>query len=128
MSLRSPLGRVLGAGSAKDGTGHWWSQRVTAVALLILGIWFLASLTQVPGFARPDVIAWIGQPWNAVMLLLLLATLAWHSSLGVQVVIEDYVHAPFAKFTLLLANRFGHVFVAVAAVLAVVRISLGDVS
>jgi succinate dehydrogenase / fumarate reductase membrane anchor subunit len=76
MSLRSPLGRVLGAGSAKDGTGHWWSQRVTAVALLILGIWFLVSLTQVAGFGRPDVIAWIGQPWNAVMLVLLVSTLA----------------------------------------------------
>jgi succinate dehydrogenase / fumarate reductase membrane anchor subunit len=128
MSLRSPLGRVLGAGSAKDGTGHWWSQRVTAVALLILGVWFLLSLTQVAGFARPEVIAWIGRPWNAVMLLLLIAALAWHSSLGVQVVIEDYVHASFAKITMLLANRFGHVFVAVAAVLAVVRISLGDFS
>jgi succinate dehydrogenase / fumarate reductase membrane anchor subunit len=128
MSLRSPLGSVLGAGSAKNGTGHWWSQRVTAVALLILGIWFLVSLTQVAGFGRPDVIAWIGQPWNAVMLVLLVSTLAWQSSLGVQVVIEDYVHAPCAKVTMLLANRFGHVFVAVAAALAVVRISLGDVS
>lgn len=128
MSLRSPLGRVLGAGSAREGTGHWWSQRVTAVALLILGVWFLVSLTQVPGFGRPDVVAWIGRPWNAVMLLLLVGTLAWHSSLGVQVVIEDYVHTPFAKITMLIANRFGHVFVAMAAALAIVRISLGDVS
>lgn len=128
MSLRSPLGRVLGSGSAKDGTGHWWTQRVTAVGLLLLGLWFLFSLTQLPGFGRADVLAWVGQPWNGVMLVLLSGTLAWHSTLGVQVVIEDYVHAPIAKIPALIVNRFGHVLVAIAAIFAIVRISLGDVS
>lgn len=126
MSLRSPLGRVLGSGSAKDGTGHWWAQRVTAVGLLLLGLWFLVSLAQLQAFGRADVLLWVGQSWNAVMLLLLVGTLAWHSTLGVQVVIEDYVHAPLAKVVALLANRFVHLFAAIAAALAIVRISLGD--
>ena len=128
MSLRSPLGRVLGLGSAKDGTGHWWAQRVTAVGLVLLGLWFLVSLTQLPEFDRADVLAWAGLSRNAVMLLLLVGTLAWHSTLGVQVVIEDYVHAPLAKVIALLANRFVHLVVAIAAALAIVRMSLGDLS
>ena len=126
MSLRSPLGRVLGSGSAKDGTGHWWAQRVTAVGLLLLGTWFLWALTQLTGFDQPQVIAWVGNPWNSVMLLMLCATLAWHSTLGVQVVIEDYVHGPMLKVIALLLNRFAHVFVTIVAVFAVMRIALGD--
>lgn len=128
MNLRSPLGRVLGLGSAKDGTGHWWSQRVSAVGLLLLGVWFLSSLTQIAGFARPDVIAWVAEPWTSVMLLLMVGTLAWHSTLGVQVVIEDYVHGPIPKILAHLANRFGHVLVAFSAAFAVMRISFGVAS
>jgi len=128
MRLRSPLGRVLGSGSAKDGTGHWWAQRVSATGLLILGTWFLYSLAGIADFGHSQVLDWVSQPWNGVMLLLLCGTLAWHSTLGVQVVIEDYVHAPFVKVVALLLNRFGHVAVAVATAFAIVRISLGDLS
>jgi succinate dehydrogenase / fumarate reductase membrane anchor subunit len=117
---------VLGSGSAKDGTGHWWAQRVSAIGLLVLGLWFLWSLTQIAGFAQVQVATWISDPWNSVMLVLLCGTLAWHSSLGVQVVIEDYVHGPLLKILLLLLNRFAHVFVAIAAAFAVLRISLGN--
>jgi succinate dehydrogenase / fumarate reductase, membrane anchor subunit len=127
MSLRSPLGEVLGSGSAKDGTGHWRAQRVSAVGLLLLGLWFLWSLTQIAGFAQLQVTTWISNPWNSVMLILLCGTLAWHSSLGVQVVIEDYVHGPLLKVVLLLLNRFAHVFVVIAALFAVLRISLGNI-
>ncbi|MDH4046751.1 MAG: succinate dehydrogenase, hydrophobic membrane anchor protein [Gammaproteobacteria bacterium] len=126
MSLRSPLGRVLGSGSAKDGTGHWWAQRVSAAGLLLLGAWFLWSLTELTDFAHAEVVAWIAQPWNSVMLLMLCCTLAWHSTLGVQVVIEDYVHGPMLKVIALLVNRFVHVFVTFVAVFAVMRISLGE--
>ena len=125
MGLRSPLGKVLGSGSAKDGTEHWWLQRVTAVALLILGCWFLTALLGIDGFTRPDVLRWAGEPWNGMMLVLFTITLAWHSSLGVQVVIEDYVHAPFIKVVSLMLNRFVHVFVAIASVFAVFRIGFG---
>jgi succinate dehydrogenase / fumarate reductase membrane anchor subunit len=126
MSLRSPLGQVLGLGSARDGTGHWWAQRVSAVALVLLGLWFLWSLAQIGGFAQAQVTTWISNPWNSVMLFLLCGTLAWHSSLGVQAVIEDYVHGPLLKVILLLLNQFAHVFVAIAAAFAVLRISLGN--
>ncbi len=126
MSLRSPLGHVLGTGSARDGTGHWWAQRVSAVALILLGLWFLWSLTHIAGFAQVQVANWISNPWHSVLLILLCGTLAWHSTLGVQVVIEDYVHGPLLKVFLLLLNRFAHVFIAIAAAFAVLRISLGN--
>ncbi len=126
MSLRSPLGRVLGSGSAKDGTEHWWAQRVTAVALLILGSWFLYSIMRLDSFTHSAMLDWAGRPFNSVMLLLLGVTLAWHSALGVQVVLEDYVHGPFIKVVSLLANRFAHVFLAIAAVVAILQIALGN--
>lgn len=126
MSLRSPLGMVLGSGSAKDGTGHWWAQRVSAAALLILGTWFLWSLLQVDSFAYADIRAWIAQPVSSIMLPLLVVALAWHSSLGVQVVIEDYVHGPAAKVISLILNKFIHYFLGAAALVAVLRVALGD--
>ncbi len=125
MSLRSPLAQVLGSGSAKDGTEHWWAQRVTAVALLILGSWFLYSLMRLDSFAHSAMFDWAGRPFNSVMLLLLSVTLAWHSALGVQVVLEDYVHGAFIKVVSLLLNRFAHVFLTIVAVVAVLKIALG---
>jgi succinate dehydrogenase / fumarate reductase membrane anchor subunit len=126
MSLRSPLGRVLGSGSAKDGTSHWWAQRVSAAALLILGLWFLSALLLLPGVGYEQVSQWLARPFNSVMLALLAVTLAYHSSLGVQVVIEDYVHGPFIKVISLILNKFFHFFLAAAALFAVFRISLGE--
>ncbi len=126
MSLRSPLGRVLGLGTAKDGTSHWWAQRISAAGLVLLGIWFLLALAAIAGFDEDQVRGWISNPWNSVMLLLFCGTLAWHSSLGVQVIIEDYVHGPLLKVISLLLNRFAHVFVAIATAFAVLRISFGN--
>jgi succinate dehydrogenase / fumarate reductase membrane anchor subunit len=120
------LAQVLGSGSAKDGTEHWWAQRVTAVALLILGGWFLFSIMRLDSFAHSAMLEWAGRPFNSVMLVLLSVTLAWHSALGVQVVLEDYVHGPFIKVVSLLANRFAHVFLAITAVVAVLTIALGS--
>ncbi len=125
MSLRSPLAQVLGSGSAKDGTEHWWAQRVSAVALLILGSWFLYSIMRLDSFAHSAMLDWASRPFNSVMLVLLSVTLAWHSALGVQVVLEDYVHGPFIKVVSLLANRFAHAFLAIAAVVAILTIALG---
>ena len=125
MSLRTPLGRVLGLGSARDGTEHWWAQRVSAVALALLGIWFAGSLTGFESFAHGSVTAFIGDPLNTVLLVLLCLTLAYHSHLGVQVVIEDYVHSSGAKITALVVSRFIHIFVAVLSVYAILRIGLG---
>ena len=119
------MGRVLGAGSAKAGTGHWMAQRVSAIALLILGSWFLFAIMRLDSYSHAAMLDWLARPLNGVMLLLLSVTLAWHSSLGVQVVLEDYVHGPFIKLVSLLCNRFVHAFVAIAAVVAILKIVLG---
>lgn len=126
MSLKTPLGRVLGLGSAKKGTDHWWGQRVSAIALVLLGSWFVYSLLRLDSLTYLDVIRFIGMPLNAVLLSLLSLTLAYHSYLGVQVVIEDYVHAPGTKVVSLLLSRFAHIFVAIAAVYAILVIGIGS--
>jgi succinate dehydrogenase / fumarate reductase membrane anchor subunit len=125
MSLRTPLGKVLGHGSAKEGTGHFFGQRVSGVALLLLGLWFACSLATMPGFEHADALAFIGAPLNGVLLLLLVAALAYHSSLGVQVVIEDYVHRHGLKLVSLIISRFVHSFLLVAAIYAIFKIGLG---
>jgi succinate dehydrogenase / fumarate reductase membrane anchor subunit len=125
MSLRTPLGMVLGRGSAKEGTGHFFGQRVSGVALLLLGLWFACSLATMPGFEHADALAFIGAPLNGVLLLLLVAALAYHSSLGVQVVIEDYVHGHGLKLVSLIISRFVHSFLLVAAIYAIFKIGLG---
>jgi succinate dehydrogenase / fumarate reductase membrane anchor subunit len=126
MSLRSPLGRVLGSGSAREGTDHWWMQRVSAVALALLGSWFVVSVIGLPDFSQASVRGWIAEPWNALFLSLLGVALAYHSSLGLQVVIEDYVHAPFLKVASLVASKFAHIVIAVAATFAVLKIAFGS--
>ena len=125
MSLRSPIGRVLGLGAAKDGVSHWWSQRVTSVALLLLGLWFVSTLLRMPTFEYDFVVAWIAVPLNSVLLLLLIATLVYHSKLGVQVVVEDYVHHHGLKVATMLVLTFAHVAAAALAIFAVLRISFG---
>ena len=125
MSLRTPLGRVLGLGTAREGTEHWWAQRVSAVALLLLGAWFVIAIVMLDGLDHAAAVAFVAAPWNGVLLMLLSVTLAYHSYLGVQVVVEDYVHAPGIKVVSLMLSRFAHLFVAVAAVYAIVRVGIG---
>ena len=125
MSLRSPLGKVLGLGTAKDGTEHWWAQRLSAVALVLLGLWFVVAMLRLPGFEQAVVVAFISAPLNTSLMALLCAALAYHSYLGVQVVLEDYVHAPGLKVVSLVASRFAHIFVAVASIYAVLKIGFG---
>jgi succinate dehydrogenase / fumarate reductase membrane anchor subunit len=119
------MARALGLGSAKEGTGHWWTQRVTAVGVLLLGAWFLLSLQFLPGLGHEAVVAWLARPWNAVLMLLLIGTVTAHSELGVRVVIEDYVHQPFVRTASLVLQRFAHVLVATAAAFSVLRIAFG---
>jgi succinate dehydrogenase membrane anchor subunit len=112
-------------GSGNSGTGHWWAQRITAVALLLLGPWFLVSLLRLDDLQFAAVSAWMGLPWNSTLLFMLFATLAYHSKLGVQVVIEDYVHGPDIKPFSLLLNGLAHVLLAAAGLFAVLKIGLG---
>ena len=125
MSLRSPLSSVLGLGSAKDGTDHWWGQRISGVALVLLGLWFVWALASLEGLAYGNVIMFIGQPFNGVLLTLLCLTVAYHSYLGVQVIIEDYVHGHGLKVVSLVLSRFAHVLVAVASVYSIFSIGFG---
>ena len=124
MSLRSPLGRVLGLGAAGDGPGHWWQQRVSAVGLVLLGLWFVFSLLGVDAGDRAAVLAFVAAPLNAALLVLLVLTAAWHSQLGTRVVVEDYT-AGAVKVSLLIAVQFVHVVAAAVGVLAVLRIASG---
>jgi len=124
MSLRTPLSKAIGRGSAGEGVGHWWVQRVTAVALLPLTAWFVISLLGQSLQSYDAMRGWLGQPWVAVPTILLVFTLAWHSKLGVQVVIEDYVHAKGAKTTLLLLSTFVHIGAAVAGIFAILALAL----
>jgi succinate dehydrogenase membrane anchor subunit len=124
MSLRTPLGRVLGMGSAKDGTEHWWAQRVSAVALIPLTLWFLFSLLMLPGLDYETVKTWLSLPTSGFFCVLLLVVLTYHSYLGTTVVIEDYVHTAGMKLLSLLVLRFSYALVCGAGVFAVLRIVL----
>jgi succinate dehydrogenase / fumarate reductase membrane anchor subunit len=126
VSLRSPLGRVLGHGSAKEGTDHFVSQRISALALAILGLWFLYSMLTIESLTYLDVYRFFAMPMNTVLMSLLCLTVAYHSWLGVQVVIEDYIHDGGLKLFSLIASRFAHAFVAFACVYAVMRTGLGS--
>jgi succinate dehydrogenase / fumarate reductase membrane anchor subunit len=126
MSLRSPLGRVLGLGSAKGGSGHWYAQRVTAVALVILGAWFIASLAMLgAGAPHAAVVDWLRSPFSAVMALLLVAVTGYHSALGLQVVLEDYIGDKGTRMVVLVALKFALVVAALIGLLAVLRIAFG---
>ena len=124
MSMRSELSKVRGLGSAKSGTEHFWMQRVTAIAnvpLVIFLMWFIISHL---GAARDDVLASIKHPLVAIFLVLSFASILMHMRLGLQMVIEDYVHGS-AKFVALLINNFFALFLFVTAAYAILKMSFG---
>ncbi len=124
--LRSPLGRARGAGSAREGVQHFWVQRVSAVALIPLVLWFVFSAAQLPILSYGMVRHWVASPSVAIGLSLLIATLFYHSMLGVQVVIEDYVTGEGRKLVTLLVLKFAHAAAAATGIFAVLRIALGS--
>jgi succinate dehydrogenase / fumarate reductase, membrane anchor subunit len=125
VSLRTPLGKVLGRGSAKDGTSHWWAQRISAVALAPLTLWFVVELLRMPSLDFGHVHAWLISPLNGFLVLLLLGAMSYHSYLGVSEVIEDYVPSGGVKWVSLLLLRFAHIMIGGAAALAVLRVVFG---
>ncbi len=121
--LRSSLGRARGLGSAKEGVAHWWAQRVTAVALVPLALWLAFSLARLSFADHAAVTAWIAQPLVAIALVLTLFATFYHAKLGLQVVIEDYVHGGFAKHTMLLLSTFATFVLGAGSIFAVLKIA-----
>jgi len=126
MSLRTPLGRVRGLGSAKEGTQHWWHQRVTALALVLLSGWFVISLILMTGASYEEVRAWIGHPVVTGLLLLTIGFTFYHLKLGLQVVIEDYVHSEMIKVGSLMLMSSTCLVVGVASALSVLFVAFGN--
>jgi succinate dehydrogenase / fumarate reductase, membrane anchor subunit len=126
MNSRSPLARARGLGSAKEGVGHWWVQRLTAVALLPLLIWLVVALALLDDYGYMTLVGWVGQPVNAILLIVTVLTLFWHSSLGLQVVIEDYSSSKALKLFLIVVVNFAHLLAAIVAGFAVLKIALGS--
>lgn len=124
-SMRTPMARVRGLGAAKEGVHHWWMQRLTAIALVPLTLWFVVSVAGLAGMDHAAAAAWIGSPPVAVLLVLLVAATFWHAQLGVQVVVEDYVHNEAVKLTVLIAIKFAAIGLAVACIFAVLRLAFG---
>lgn len=121
--LRSPLGRALGLGSAKEGVAHWWAQRISAIALIPLVLWFVTAMVALTGADRGVVVAWLHAPFPAIVTVLLLIAVFYHMSLGLQVVIEDYVHTEWVKIGTLVLNKLLAFALAAAGVFAVLRIA-----
>jgi succinate dehydrogenase / fumarate reductase, membrane anchor subunit len=122
--MRSPLARAMGLGSAKEGVEHWWMERVSAVALVPLTLWFVASIIAHTGSDYVTFITWLRTPLASILIVLLLLALFYHTALGLRVVIEDYVHSG-AKFVALVAVRLGCVALAAAGIVAALRIAFG---
>ena len=123
--LRSPLNRARGLGSAKSGVHHFWMQRLTAVALIPLVIWFAVSLVMLSGADYGMARSWLSSPFVMVLLILTICIGLYHGQLGIQVVIEDYVHNDGVKLALIVAVKFIAVFFGLAAIVASMRIGFG---
>ena len=123
--LVGPLGRARGLGSAKHGLQHWWAQRVTAVALVPLTLWFVVSAIHFHGADQAAAHDWLRRPASAIMMSLLIVATFYHLALGVQVVIEDYVHREGVKLTSLLLSKGLIVLLAASALFTVLRVAVG---
>ena len=123
--VRNPLKRARGLGSAQFGVSHWWTQRITAVGLVVLVLWFVVLALGLLHADYATARAAVAKPWNAVLLIAFLVSALWHAVLGLQVVIEDYVHTRWKEIVLLVAIKFLAVLSVLAGTLAVLRIALG---
>ncbi|HEV2188255.1 MAG TPA: succinate dehydrogenase, hydrophobic membrane anchor protein [Stellaceae bacterium] len=123
--LRSPLGRAIGLGSAKEGVQHWWMQRLTAIVLVPLILWLVVAVIGLAGAERGAIVAWLHNPMPAVLMIVLLVAIFYHTALGLQVVIEDYIHSEAWKLTALIAMRLLCILFVVRGVLAVLKLALG---
>ena len=125
MSLRSPLGQAKGLGSAKEGVHHWWAQRVTAVALIPLTLWFAYKVAILSMADYQTVAASIGSPWSAALIISLIVAAFYHAALGMQVIFEDYIPQKAIRISAIMATNLLLFLLGTAAIVAVVRIALG---
>jgi succinate dehydrogenase / fumarate reductase membrane anchor subunit len=125
MSYRSPLGRARGLGSAREGAAHWWAQRLTAVALVPLCLWFVIGLVGVIGQGYETVLEWISEPVTSALLVILIVAAFHHAQLGLQVVIEDYVHHEGLKIAGIVIVKFAAILLGLWAVFSVLSIAFG---
>jgi succinate dehydrogenase / fumarate reductase membrane anchor subunit len=125
MTMRSPLGRVRGLGSAKEGTDHWFTERLTALALVPLSLWFVAAVLGGVGADHATLKAWMSVPGNMTLMILLITAFFWHAALALGTVIEDYVHHKPAHMGGLIAVKFGCIFLGVFSIVSVLKIGMG---
>ena len=125
MSLRTPLGRVRGLGSARSGAHHWMAQRLTALALVPLTLWFVISLISVVGADREAVVAWLSSPVSAALMIALIFATFYHASLGMQVIYEDYVANGALRHALDIGTKFLCFLLGLAASVSVLMLALG---
>jgi succinate dehydrogenase / fumarate reductase membrane anchor subunit len=125
MSMRTPLGRVRGLGSAKSGTEHFWAQRVTSVASIPLTAGFIVIVAMLVGRNHAATVQILGSPLVALTMILFMATIVYHMWLGMQIIIEDYVNDPLRKAIAAMSNTFFSVVVALASIFAILKLSFG---
>jgi succinate dehydrogenase / fumarate reductase membrane anchor subunit len=126
MNARSPIARVRGLGAAREGAGHWSRKRLTAISNLLLVLWFIGSSLALAGAGYAEVRAWLAAPLPASLMILLLVSTCYHARLGLQVVVEDYVHQEPARLAALIAIPLAMSALAVVGIVAVLKVSLGS--
>ncbi len=125
MSYRSPLAKARGLGAAKEGVAHWWMQRLTAIALVPLILWLVFSLALLGQFDFALLQAWVAKPMVAIALITLMIALFYHSSLGVQVVVEDYISTEWLRLTVITLVNFINILLAIISIFAILKIAFG---